>query len=287
VLFYNFLGALIGHDAGHFAVSRIPIVNDICLWCIGLICNPITWQHQHTYGHHSFTNLHDQDPDLHHFHILMRYNKNEKFVSLYKNQKSFMYIMFVYSMGTFGLCHLFVYRFILERSMHGTVAWSDRHRLLRTLGLWFHLILYTAIVTVWPFFVMSSSWHAFWAGFLHQLTSGMIFNLLTQVGHIHEHCLDTDVLKENRHPIAKESWAADQIETTNDFAPQSMLWFYVGGQLTLQIEHHLFPSLEFNVKYKKYDSFREVFNDTIKYIQSLSVDINHRQYIQSLEKKSK
>ena len=58
------LGAL-GHDAGHFAVCRTwLVVNDAAVWAMALLCNPILWQHQHTYAHHSHTNDFGRDPDL-------------------------------------------------------------------------------------------------------------------------------------------------------------------------------------------------------------------------------
>ena len=63
------MGAL-GHDAGHFAASRWAIINEYGVWAMSFICNPIMWQQQHTYGHHSFTNEFDRDPDLHHFDVL-------------------------------------------------------------------------------------------------------------------------------------------------------------------------------------------------------------------------
>jgi fatty acid desaturase len=58
-----------------------------------------------------------------------------------------------------------------------------------------------------------------------------------------EHSIDMELARSKRHPIAKQSWAADQIESTIDFCPQSTLWFYASLHLSMQIEHHLFPSL--------------------------------------------
>ena len=34
------MGAL-GHDAGHFAASRMPWVNEWGVWGMSLICNPV------------------------------------------------------------------------------------------------------------------------------------------------------------------------------------------------------------------------------------------------------
>ena len=68
--------AALGHDAGHYSVSHHPWINDIGLWGASLIGNPITWQHQHTYAHHSFTNEVDADPDLHHYKRFLRVHRS-------------------------------------------------------------------------------------------------------------------------------------------------------------------------------------------------------------------
>jgi fatty acid desaturase len=147
------------------------------------------------------------------------------------------------------------------------------------------------LVYIVPFFVHQRGWVAFAAGVIHMSTSGFIFGIFSQVGHITELALARDVDKSNelRHAIAKGSWAAEQIETTNDYCAQSRFWFVFGHMLNVQCEHHLFPSLnhchlqliqptveqcckEYNVAYKNYSSFSEIFKDTVGYIQSLGRD---------------
>lgn len=57
------------HDGGHFSLSRRPWIN---LWCAhigGAHMSLFAWQHQHTIGHHTYTNLAGKDPDLYHFSI--------------------------------------------------------------------------------------------------------------------------------------------------------------------------------------------------------------------------
>jgi fatty acid desaturase len=283
------MGANIGHDGGHYAVSRIPFINDVAVWGISFICNPIIWQHQHTYAHHSYTNEHDHDPDLHHFYLLLKYTRADTvMMPWYKQQVHALYVFFALTFTCFGTCYRNTLRVVFERTLHGAVDWTDRERLFRTVGLLLHLIVYVTIIFIVPFFVHRSSWVALLAGIIHIATAGFYFGCMTQVGHITEHALDRDPIQaiEKRHTIAKHSWAAEQIETTNDFCPQSTFMYLLSGALCLQIEHHLFPSLnhchlqliqptveqtcrEYNVDYKKYASWSAVMDDTIKYIGSV------------------
>jgi fatty acid desaturase len=292
-VFGTYMGANIGHDGGHYAISSIPWVNDVCVWGIGLICNPIIWQHQHTYAHHSFTNQHDHDPDLHHFHILMRYSPLHEMFPWYKMQIHSLYILWSIGWTNFGTCYWNSWRFVFERSLHGAVEWTDRKRWFRTGLLLLHTFGYFFMCYMVPFWYHERGFVAFLAGVIHMSTAGFIFGILSQVGHITELALARDPIKarETRHEIAKVSWAAEQVEATNDFNPESNVSFLLGGLLGLQIEHHLFPSLnhrhlqmiqptveacckEYNVVYKKYDSWAHAMSDTIKYVQTLSSDEN-------------
>jgi fatty acid desaturase len=286
--FGTYLGGNIGHDGGHFAVSRIPFINDLAVWGISLISNPIIWQHQHSFAHHSYTNDHDHDPDLHHFHALMRYTKVQKYFPWHKNQLNPLYIFLSFAFTCYGTCHWNVLRFIFERSLHGTVGWSDRKRFVRTFALFFHSIVYFTVIVIVPFFVHKSSWMALLAGILHMAASGGTFAVFSQVGHVSEYTLDRDITKSKakRHDLAKVSWAAEQIESTNDFCPHNLLLYIFSAGLSLQIEHHLFPNLnhchlhhiqptveatckEYNVDYKCYSSFSDTMRDTLKYLNNL------------------
>jgi hypothetical protein len=59
-----------------FGMGRFrTFLNEWDVWSMSMICNPILWQHQHTYDHYSFTNDFDYDPDLDHFALLLRVHK--------------------------------------------------------------------------------------------------------------------------------------------------------------------------------------------------------------------
>ena len=326
------MAANLGHDGGHFAVCRNAFINDLAVWGMGIISNPIIWQHQHTYAHHSHTNDEAHDPDLHHFRGLIQLRKGVKATETFlaqtskttsnnrvlgtflswikkkfkalpedvndpivkdsvikKNQSSVWFILFIYTEIAMAMCVWFPSRFIMDRSLHGVVGWSDRKRWFRTFCLYAHYILYTSIIMVLPFCIHDSSLYALACVLSHMFTSSLLFGVATQVGHITEITISEtsiDEARSKRHPIAQASWAAEQVVTTNDFCPQNIFVFLPFGGLGLQIEHHLFPGLnhchlmkiqpiveatckEFNVSYSKYETYLEALNDTIKYLQGV------------------
>jgi fatty acid desaturase len=289
---FGWLLGAIGHDGGHYAVSRNPIINDYAVWGMSLLCNPIMWQHQHTYAHHSYTNEFDRDPDLHHFDMFMRYHKRYIPHPVYKNQAHRIFVILAFGFTCFGQCYLIPLRFIQERSLYGAVNWSDRQRLIRPVLLFLHFIAYSVIIMAVPFFVHESTLVAGLAALLPMVISGWLFAFCSQIGHVTEMCMDgkqNEEEKAQRHPHAQDSWAAGQVATTNDFCPQSSLWHFLANGLSLQVEHHLFPGLnhchlmliqptieeackEYNVKYKKYESWGAIMEATFEYLNKLAID---------------
>lgn len=57
------------HDCGHFALCRYPWINSFLANLAGGHTSSLAWAHQHTVGHHVYTNIANHDPDLYHFTI--------------------------------------------------------------------------------------------------------------------------------------------------------------------------------------------------------------------------
>jgi fatty acid desaturase len=298
------MGAL-GHDAGHFAASRMPWVNEWGVWAMSFICNPILWQHQHTYGHHSFTNEFEHDPDLHHFDKFLRVHKRIRYQSQFRYQSNWLYVMFAYLFVVFGTCFYIPWGVISTNSLYGIIDWSDKDRPTKSIGMRLHLALYIFIVAGVPLWTHSSVINALFASYLHIGTLGLTFALFSQINHLNEPSLESDMVSRNsnfdkhpnqqqqpstptqRDPRLAHSWAAAQVETSNNFASQSLFWHVLSNGLNHQIEHHLFPGLnhchlhhiapvvkatchEFGVQYKSYDTWQDLMGATLGWFEKLS-----------------
>lgn len=324
------MGAL-GHDAGHFAASRTAWINEWGVWAMFFICNPILWQHQHTYGHHSYTNEYGRDPDLHHFDMLLRVHKKISYEAHFRYQKSWPYVMFAYLFVVFGTCFYIPWGVLSTGTLYGIIDWSDQDRPTKRWGMRLGWYLYTLIVIIVPICTHPSWSSAVLSIYLHIATLGIVFALFSQINHLNEPSLESDMdtrrllpteeslsqskgqqreqgqtqdrpsptspqaetqseqpLK-RRDPRLVRSWAAAQVETSNNFASQSLLWHVLSNGLNHQIEHHLFPGLnhahlhhispivratcdEFGVRYKSYDTWSDLMAATLDWFDKLSVD---------------
>jgi fatty acid desaturase/cytochrome b involved in lipid metabolism len=288
-----FIGAL-GHDGGHFAVSRRAWLNDFSVWGISWLCNPIMWQHQHTYAHHSFTNEFDHDPDLHHFTTFLRVHRKFQQNCIYRNQANWMYVFWAYTFVTFGACFWIPWGVLREQTLYGLVDWTDRKRPSRTAAFVFHLVTYFGLVMVLPFWTHGTWYKACLGVILHMTTSGLIFAFFSQINHINELSLDEKVVKLHRStldPTVRDSWAVAQVEASNNFCTDSAFWHLFSNGLNLQIEHHLFPGInhchlhhiapvvretcnEYGVRYKSYDSWSDIMRAMLKWLDQLSVGLD-------------
>eukprot|EP00957_Ditylum_brightwellii_P043585 3304001-Ditylum_brightwellii.AAC.1 len=241
---FGWLIGCLGHDGGHFAVSRTPWINDLSVWGISLLCNPAMWQ-------------------------------------------------IPVGMMTTG-------------TLYGMAEWTDRKRPARALILWVHFALYLAIIVFSPFFSGKSFLVALLSVIVHIATAGLLFAIFSQINHLNELSLelpmdneskcnnnddvdDFAVMKNEKRELAKNSWAARQVETSNNFATDSMCWHLLSNGLNMQIEHHLFPSLnhahlhvispvvqqtckEYGVRYKSYESWSEIIDAALQWLDKVAAE---------------
>ena len=263
---------------------------------MSFLCNPILWQHQHTYAHHSFTNEFDHDPDLHHFHTLLRVHWKFRSKGIYRYQMYWPFVMLAYTMVVFGTCFWIPWGVIQSGSLYGLVEWTDRQRPFRSLGMVLHTFGYIAFIMAIPFLAHESRWTAAAAVGIHVATAGLIFAIFSQINHLNEPSVKADMDNRqhpspDRNPILKNSWAAAQVETSNNFCPNSRIWHLLSNGLNLQIEHHLFPGInhshlhhiaptvqqtcrEFGVVYKSYESWSSLMLATLEWLKALSDECN-------------
>lgn len=284
---FGWLIGSLGHDAGHFAASRLPFVNDLGVWGMSLLCNPIMWQHQHTFAHHTHTNDVQNDPDLHHFEIMLRVHRSCKHTSIYNNQKHLLYVVAAYALVVFGECIKIPLGMMKTGSLYDMVEYTDRNRPFRALGMYFHYISYLAIIVFSPFFAGKPLAVSALCPIIHIAMAGWQFAVFSQINHLNELSLESEKGSTNKE-LLQTSWAAKQVVTSNNFATKSLFWHVLSNGLNMQIEHHLFPGLnhchlhliqpviektchEYGVHYKSYDSWSDIMNSTLQWLDRLSV----------------
>jgi len=279
------LGSL-GHDGGHYSVSRIPLVNDIAVWGMYLIANPIMWQHQHTYAHHSHTNEFEHDPDLHHFSGLLRVHRKFKYNEQYAAQSNPAFILLAYAFVVFGTAVWIPLDMIVTGSLYDMVSLSEKKkRPVRYLTMILHLASYIYIIIVSPFFTSSSVLVGLLCVVTHVAFSGFFFAFFSQINHLNEQSIEFEDVKSDLKDTW--GWAAKQVVTSNNFAAGSRFWHILSNGLNLQIEHHLFPGLnhghlhliaptvretckKYRVPYKEYNTYGEIATAGLNWLDTLA-----------------
>jgi hypothetical protein len=171
------------------------------------------------------------------------------------------------------------------------------------------MALYIFVVAVVPLCTHQSLLRALLSIYLHVGTLGIVFALFSQINHLNEPSLESDMdsralptndtapasspqqenQQSDRDSRLVGSWAAAQVETSNNFASRSLFWHVISNGLNHQIEHHLFPGLnhchlhhiapvvketceEYGVNYKSYDTWSDLMAATLTWFDKLSVD---------------
>ncbi len=226
---FGWLTGSLGHDGGHFSVHRNPIVNKVCTNGMFLLCNPIMWQYQHTYAHHSHTNDFDKDPDLHHFTVFLRYHKKMIFDRIYKRQESVLYIILTYTFVTFGECIKIPWGALCQNSIYGIIE-LEQESCKQKFSMLVHIALYIYIVLIVPWMTTSSLALGSLCASVHMVTTGLHFAFFSQINHINEDSIlaaGSEERREDGYPQrdkAKDTWAITQVKTSNNFAPDSYFW---------------------------------------------------------------
>jgi len=220
------------HDATHFALSSDWRVNAFMPYLLPLLSSPSVWYHQHTIGHHAYTNIGHKDPDLAHAPQLMREHKSIRWRSTHSNQAHFLRILLVWSIASgIGLNILSDMRSVVKLTYNNAVPCMQRSRLNLAAHL-FGRLFYICVAYVWPFFVFPM-WKALIWSFVPNAIFSMCFMLNSQINHMVGPCIDASSKNFYKH----------QIVTAQNFGNDSRLCYYFSGGLNYQIEHHLFPTI--------------------------------------------
>lgn len=275
------------HDASHCSVSHNPLAWKLIMstfdFLIGGSC--YSWLHQHSIGHHLYTNVRGADPDLGEGDVdFRRVSPAQVWRPVYKYQH--IYAPLFYGLYSFKArimdSEVFIYRIngrirVGNPSMYNVVTYL----LGKVSFITFRFVI--------PLFFMSLG-RLMLTFFLAEFVLGYYLGFVFQVNHVASD-LDMMATPLPPAPAAKidEDWAISQIRTTQDYAYNDKITHFFTGGLNHQVVHHLFPTVsqtylpsitsivlqtckEFGVEYKVLPRFMDAFWTHIDHLHTMGQD---------------
>ncbi len=273
------VGLNIMHDGNHGSYSDNKLINKIMGFALDLIGGSnFVWRHKHNILHHTYTNVHGADEDLH-TGGLLRLSPNQDKHRWHRYQHFYAFVL--YSFLTLTWVTVVDLRRFFTRSIFN-------YRIPRvTVGDWVVLGAAKAIYFGYMI-VVPSHFHPFthvvvaFVG-IHVL-QGLTLSLVFQLAHAME---ENSFPNPNGEPRAIEKeWAVHEVEATANFAIGNRLATWYLGGLNHQIEHHLFP----RVCHIHYPAISKIVRATceelsvsyVNYPTISSAVISHYRYLRAL-----
>ncbi|KAJ3095307.1 hypothetical protein HK100_005864 [Physocladia obscura] len=234
------------HDASHFALSTNPAVNAVGGALFPQFASMYAWYHQHIIGHHVHTNMPYHDPDLVHGTDIRREHDLHPLEPLHRNQDNLVRTAWHFMVGSWlGLGGINDMKLIFSstKSYNGFIPRIPATNLFLVVHVVSRVLYYLAQFG-WPFYTFSRG-----TPFLYRLAFALLpamihsvlFMINTQINH-----LSPGAMKANSH-----DWTVHQIITAQNFGrldddKHQLAWlfhFTMSGGLNLQMEHHIFPTV--------------------------------------------
>eukprot|EP00483_Globobulimina_turgida_P001858 UN01860 len=237
------------HDVSHTAFGHTPM-----LWkytgrmCLDLICGCSfdAWLHQHTVGHHVYTNIISVDPDcpMDKISDIRRLMPSQKWYKSYRVQ--WIYLPMIYCFYAFKNRIQDLTQTLLgghNGAMRVNPEFYNCESYIRQIvckSFWF----FRAII--YPLFFLNNSYGEFIFLFLTmEFTTGYFLTFNFQVSHVSPNV----IWPEPRYDASTDKllidgeWAKLQVETCVDYGHDSFACAFWSGALNYQSVHHLFPSV--------------------------------------------
>ncbi|QJW89969.1 acyl-CoA desaturase [Spirosoma taeanense] len=232
------IGFNVSHDALHGAFSARPWVNKLLGGSFYLLgANPYVWKITHNVVHHTYTNIPGHDEDIEVAPGLIRLDPLEKLQPWHRYQQWYTFPLYALASLSWVLRKDYV-KFFKSRIGHHDTA---NHPSREYIKLFVSKGLYYVFFLVLPSMVLSVAWWQVLIGFIvMHLAEGLVLGLVFQLAHVVE---GTTFPLPDETGNVQDAWAIHQLQTTANFAPQSMLAAFFCGGLNRQIEHHLFPKI--------------------------------------------
>jgi linoleoyl-CoA desaturase len=227
------IGFNIQHDGNHGTFSRHPWINRLAGFTLDLIgASSYFWKDKHNHNHHVYTNIPDEDADIH-LGPMARLSADQPWFWWHRYQH-------VYLWGLYTFVHL---RYLYSDVQRLAFGKNDGLSAPYPKGADLAWLLGGKAFFITAAFVIPLMRHdpgrvaAIYL--LVSMTMGLIFSVVFQLAH------SVDVVE---HPTGdrladRPEWVVHQIATTANFATRSRLATFLLGGLNHQREHHLFPRI--------------------------------------------
>jgi hypothetical protein len=208
----------------------------------------LSWNQQHTIGHHSHTNIGDRDPDLYHFSFNARDGipgfrtatalkaMPAAVVGIPRPLYWRLGLLLRSFLTTLGPSYIwdFISLAALNQSYLGIVPYTTltpARMLLHIYGR----VLVAWLCFTWPFVTMCLE-GSLRAGLVFAVTPylihGFLFYIFSQVSHVQAACFPP---RGPAQPQASREWAVHQVHHTLDYATTSRFWLHLSGGLNNQV----------------------------------------------------
>jgi linoleoyl-CoA desaturase len=233
------IGMSVMHDANHGSYSKNPTVNRWVGYTLNVVGGlALNWKIQHNKLHHSFTNIEGHDEDIAP-RVIMRFSPHDKRYFLHRFQH--YYAWFFYGLMTLSWVTVKDFRQLIDYHQRGLLGRKSEQFPLLLTQIALLKVGYFAYALVLPLLLIDlPAWQIVMGFLAMHFTAGLILGSVFQLAH---------VMPSSEYPLPDETnqighqWAAHQLMTTTNFAPDhKLLNWYVGG-LNYQVEHHLFPNI--------------------------------------------
>ena len=221
--FLSFQFGLLGHDAGHRAVSRKQWLNKMLGHACLTIVNGVSiqhWESKHN-AHHKSPNYNPGDPDI---EQVFAYDEKQA-----RSRKGLLRWITKYQIAFFVPLHaLSVFDMTRNSFQYVILKCPLKRKVIELTGLLLHIALWIGIPGYFIGF-----WKAILLYAIGTLVRGLYASLVFVPNHVGMPLVSPDT---------NLSYSQKQLIATRNLTP-SLVKDYLFGGLNYQIEHHLFPNM--------------------------------------------
>ena len=239
----------LNHEGKHFAITHKPWVWRASTFISDCIYGMSSFSviHQHTYGHHIFTNIDGSDPDINTINDgfdFWRLKPFQRWFPIHRFQHIYMPIL--YSIATMKLKLQDFHSMLVMKKGPIRMNQPGTYQLIsftasKVIFFSYRLVLPYIFVPLLSIFLLNLA---------AEVTASLWIAPIAQVSHVNTEAFlssptvenSGDSLK-NDQTIIKQNWAEFQVATAVDYATESWFWTVFTGAANHQVAHHLFPGV--------------------------------------------